>query len=149
MVIEFARKGAGRKYPTHELKKITAAILRALKRSQAELSVALVGDKEMRPLNARFRKKNKTTDVLSFQADQSTVAKPVLLGDVVISVEQARRQAKERNNPLKKELAILLIHGILHLLGYDHERSPRQAKIMTDLELELLNRLCERRLIKL
>jgi probable rRNA maturation factor len=148
MTIEFARKGAGRNYPTSELKKITAAILKALERSQAELSIALVGDKEMRPLNAKYRKKNKTTDVLSFSADSLATAKRVLLGDVIISVEQARRQAKERNHSLKREMVILLIHGILHLLGYDHERSPRQAKIMAGLEAKLLNHLCERGLIK-
>lgn len=147
-MVEFARKGAGRNYPTGELKKITASILKALERSQAELSIALVGDKEMRPLNAKYRKKNKTTDVLSFPADNPATAKRVLLGDVIISVEQARRQAKERNHSLKREMVILLIHGILHLLGYDHERSPRQAKIMAGLEVKLLNRLCERGLIK-
>jgi probable rRNA maturation factor len=148
MIVEVTRKGAGRNYPTGELKEITAAILKALERSQAELSIALVGDKEMRPLNAKYRKKNKTTDVLSFPADNPATAKRVLLGDVIISVEQARRQAKERNHSLKREMVILLIHGILHLLGYDHERSRRQAKIMADLEVKLLNRLCERGLIK-
>jgi probable rRNA maturation factor len=148
MIVEVTRKGAGRNYPTGELKKITAAILKALERSQAELSIALVGDKEMRPLNAKYRKKNKTTDVLSFPADNPATAKRVLLGDVIISVEQARRQAKERTHSLKREMVILLIHGILHLLGYNHERSPRQAKIMADLEVKLLNRLCERGLIK-
>ena len=148
-MVEFARKGAGRNYPTGELKKITVSILKALERSQAELSIALVGDKEMRPLNAKYRKKNKTTDVLSFPADHPATAKPMLLGDVIISVEQARRQAKEHNHSLKREMVVLLIHGILHLLGYDHERSPQQAKIMADLEVKLLNRLCERGLIKL
>jgi probable rRNA maturation factor len=149
MIVEVTRKGAGRNYPTGELKKITAAILKALERSQAELSIALVGDKEMRPLNAKYRKKNKTTDVLSFSADSLATAKRVLLGDVIISVEQARRQAKERTHSLKREMVILLIHGILHLLGYDHERSRRQAKIMADLEVKLFNLLCERGLIKL
>lgn len=149
MIVEFARKGAGRKYPTGELKKITAAILKALERSHAELSIVLVGDKEMRPLNAKYRKKNKTTDVLSFPADYRTFAGPVLLGDVIISVEEARRQAKERSHSLKTEMVTLLIHGILHLLGYDHERSPQQAKIMANLEVKLINRLCERGLIRL
>ena len=149
MIVEFARKGAGRNYPIGELKKITAVILKALERSQDELSIALVGDKEMRPLNAKYRKKNKTTDVLSFPADHPTFARPVLLGDVIISVEQARRQARERNHSLKSEMVTLLIHGILHLLGYDHERSQQQARIMANLEVKLLNRLCERGLIKL
>ena len=149
MMIEFARKGAGKHYPTGDLKKIAASILKALERSQAELSVALVGDKEMRPLNSRYRKKNKTTDVLSFPADPLMPANAGLLGDVIISVEQARRQARELNTSLKKEIVTLLIHGILHLLGYDHERSQRQAKIMATFEQELFNHLCERGLIKL
>jgi probable rRNA maturation factor len=149
MTIEFARRGAGREYPSANLKKIAASILTAVEQSHAELSVALVGDQEMRPLNAKYRKKNKTTDVLSFPADPSLPSEAGLLGDVIISVEQAKRQAKERNHSLKKEMVTLLVHGILHLLGYDHERSQRQAKIMASLEQKLLGQLCERGLIKL
>jgi probable rRNA maturation factor len=148
MVIEFARRGAGRTYPTADLKKIAVKILAALEQHEAELSIALVGDKEMRPLNASYRKKNKTTDVLSFPAGEKQAAAPVLLGDVIISVEQARRQAGEREKSLKSEMVTLLIHGILHLLGYDHERSPRQAKIMAGLEQKLLRDLCDQGLIK-
>ena len=149
MVIEFARRGAGTGYPTADLKKIAASILTALEQSRAELSLALVGDREMRPLNAKYRKKNKTTDVLSFPADPAMCSEAGLLGDVIISIEQAKRQAKERKTSLKIEMATLLIHGILHLLGYDHERSERQAKIMASLERKLLRHLCERGLIKL
>ena len=149
MTIEFARQGAGREYPTADLKKIAAAIMTGLDKGEAEVSVALVGDQEMRPLNAKYRKKNRTTDVLSFPADPSMPLRSALLGDVIISVEQARRQAKERKIPLKIEMVTLLIHGILHLLGYDHESSRRQAKIMADLEQKLLSHLCERGLIKL
>ena len=149
MTIEFARRGAGREYPTADLKKIAAAILRAVEKSKVELSVALVGDREMRPLNAKYRKKNKTTDVLSFPADPALPAQAGLLGDVIISVEQARRQARDRKTSLEIEMVTLLIHGILHLLGYDHERSQREAKIMATLEQKLLSHLCERDLIKL
>lgn len=149
ITIEFARRGAGREYPTADLKKIATAILTDLEQGEAEVSVALVGDHEMRPLNARYRKKNKTTDVLSFPADPSMPSKAALLGDVIISVEQARRQAKERKISLKIEMVTLLIHGILHLLGYDHERSQRQAKVMASLEQKLLRQLCERGLITL
>jgi len=149
MTIEFARRGAGRAYPTTDLKKIAAAILTAVEKSKAELSVALVGDREMRPLNAKYRKKNKTTDVLSFPADPALPAQAGLLGDVIISVEQAKRQARDRKTSLEIEMVTLLIHGILHLLGYDHERSQRQAKIMATLEQKLLSHLCERGLIKL
>ncbi len=149
MVIEFARRGAGKHYPIDALKKIAASILKALEQSQAELSVALVGDQEMRPLNAKYRKKNKTTDVLSFPADRALPGKAGLLGDVIISIEQAKRQARDRKTSLEIEMVMLLIHGILHLLGYDHERSQRQAKIMATLEQKLLSHLCDRGLIKL
>ena len=149
MVIEFARRGAGREFPTANLKKIAAAILTALEQRESELSVALVGDREMRPLNAKYRKENKTTDVLSFPADPALPAQAGLLGDVIISVEQAKRQARDRKTSLEIEMVTLLIHGILHLLGYDHERSQRQAKIMATLEQKILSHLCERGLIKL
>jgi probable rRNA maturation factor len=149
MVIEFARRGAGREFPTANLKKIAAAILTALEQRESELSVALVGDREMRPLNAKYRKENKTTDVLSFPADPALPAQAGLLGDVIISVEQAKRQARDRKTSLEIEMVTLLIHGVLHLLGYDHERSQRQAKIMATLEQKILSHLCERGLIKL
>ena len=148
MIVEITRRGAGRSYPTADLRKIAGTILAKLDQSSAELSIALVGDAEMRPLNAKYRRKNKTTDVLSFAVEDQPRAAARLLGDVIISVEQARRQAKERTHSLRREMVTLLIHGILHLLGYDHERSARQAKIMFGLERELAAYLCERGLLK-
>jgi len=148
MAVEFARRGAGRKYPTAVLRKIARELLALLNQQRAELSVALVGDKEIRRLNAKYRKKNRTTDVLSFFVADPPHAKPIILGDVIISVEQARRQARARKKTLKSEMVTLLIHGILHLLGYDHERSERQAKIMFALERKLHAHLCERDLLK-
>ena len=147
MAVEITRLGAGTKYPTAALRKIAEALLRALKQGRAELSIALVGDREMRPLNSKYRKKKTTTDVLSFFVEDQPMFGAKILGDVVISVEQARRQAKERGKTLKSEMAALLIHGILHLLGYDHEKSPRQAKIMFACERKLYARLCDRGLL--
>ena len=147
MAVEITRLGAGAKYPTAALRKIAETLLRALKQSRAELSIALVGDREMRPLNAKYRKKNQTTDVLSFFVEDQPVSGGKILGDVVISVEQARCQAKERGKTLKSEMATLLIHGILHLLGYDHEKSPRQARIMFAYERKLYAYLCDRGLL--
>jgi probable rRNA maturation factor len=148
MIVEIVRRGAGRKYPASELKLIVVKLLAALKKNKSELSIALVGDKEMRPLNAKYRRNNKTTDVLAFPSDEKHPAGSVLLGDVVISVEQARRQAKERKKTVKSEMVTLLIHGILHLLGYDHERSERQAKVMRSLEQKLYGFLCDEGLLK-
>jgi rRNA maturation RNase YbeY len=148
MVVEITRLGAGTQYPTAALLKIAESLLLALKQGRAELSVALVGDREMRPLNAKYRKKRKTTDVLSFFVEEQPLSGAKILGDVVISVEQARRQARERGKTLKSEMVTLLIHGILHLLGYDHEKSPRQAKIMFACERKLYAHLCDRGLLK-
>ena len=97
-----------------------------------ELSVALVGDDEMQRLNATYRHKDRTTDVLAFSQREGEHADPAapVLGDVVISIPVAARQASERGTELERELAELLVHGILHLLGYDHERSPADARRM-------------------
>ena len=89
-----------------------------------EASIALVDDEVMTGLNRKFRKKNKTTDVLTFRADDSytePASKGRPLGDIVISVDQARRQALEEKHSLATELRYLILHGILHALGYDHE----------------------------
>ena len=149
MAVEITRLGAGTKYPTAALRRIAETLLRALKQNQAELSIALVGDREMRPLNAKYRKKKQTTDVLSFFVEDQPMSGAKILGDVVISVEQARRQAKAQGKSLKSEIGTLLIHGILHLLGYDHEKSPRQAQIMFAYERKLYAHLCDRGLLKL
>jgi len=107
-------------------------LLRALA-VDAELSVALVSDVEMRDLNFHYRHKDQTTDVLSFGLEGAPAAPagvPAQLGDVVISVDTAARQAKARGVSVADELRLLLTHGVLHLLGYDHERSPAEARRM-------------------
>jgi len=100
-------------------------LLRGLGLRDAELSIVLVSDGEMQRLNRRWRRKDRPTDVLSFPLDAGG-----LLGDVVISVDTARRQAAEQGTTLGREADRLLIHGLLHLLGYDHERSPAEARRM-------------------
>jgi len=89
-----------------------------------EVSIAIVDDDAMRNLNRKFRKKNKTTDVLTFPADDSDAdpnAPGRPLGDIVISIDQARRQATDQKHSLATETRYLILHGILHALGYDHE----------------------------
>lgn len=90
-------------------------------RLQGDVSVLLTGDREIRLLNRKFRRKDKPTDVLSFPADANGLANGIA-GDLAISVETAARQAKEAGHALFVELQILLLHGVLHLAGYDHER---------------------------
>ena len=149
MVVEITRRGAARSYPTAALRKVAVELLGQLDQKQAELSIALVGDTEMQPLNGKYRGKKKTTDVLSFGVEEQPATGAKLLGDVIISVEQACRQARERNHSLRSEMVTLLIHGMLHLLGYDHEGSARRAKIMFGLERKLASHLCERGLLRL
>jgi probable rRNA maturation factor len=98
----------------------------------------LVSDSVMRRLNRDWRGRDRPTDVLSFaQREGAGGAPDGLLGDVVISVDTARRQAAERAETLASELDRLLIHGVLHLLGYDHERSPAEARRMQRRERQL------------
>jgi rRNA maturation RNase YbeY len=102
-----------------------------------------VGNREIRKLNARFRKKDYPTDVLSFPAGNGKPTGVRLLGDVVISVDKAKQQARERRRTLDEEIVMLLIHGIVHLLGYDHERSAKDARAMIRLERKIYRVLCE------
>jgi probable rRNA maturation factor len=96
----------------------------------------------MRRLNRDWRGKDRPTDVLSFAQREGAGGAPRgLLGDVVISVDTARRQAAERAAPLAHELDRLLIHGVLHLLGYDHEHSAAEARRMQRRERQLARRL--------
>ena len=106
-------------------------LLRALDLRHGELSLLLVSDGEMRRLNRRWRGRDRPTDVLAFaQAEGPGGAPDGMLGDVVISVDTARRQAAERGETLGREAERLLVHGVLHPLGYDHERSTAEARRM-------------------
>jgi len=107
------------------------AMLRALGIDDAELSILLCDDVTIRDLNKRYRRKNKATDVLAFPMREgpSPASTPGLLGDVVISVPVAVRQAAEHDRPIIQEVTFLLAHGLLHLLGYDHG-NRREAQEM-------------------
>ncbi|MBW2683392.1 MAG: pyridoxine 5'-phosphate synthase [Deltaproteobacteria bacterium] len=110
------------------------------------VSILLVDDKKICQLNNQYRQKNQPTNVLSFPfaegADRSLLSLPVReLGDIVISVDTAFRESIEYRQNFHDRIAWLLIHGLLHLLGYDHEKSTEQAQKMSDKENELLNKL--------
>jgi probable rRNA maturation factor len=112
-------------------------MLRASKLPKAELSILLCDDGTIHELNRDFRKKDKPTDVLAFAMREGEHADPTsnVLGDVVVSIDTARRQAAERGRSVKSEVTFLLAHGLLHLLGYDHR---------TDAEEREMNALTER-----
>jgi len=92
------------------LEKVAKQTFKILKIKLPEVSLAIVGNAKIKEINKKYRKKNKVTDVLSFD-----------YGEIFICLPQAKKQAKQLNHPFKKELAILLIHGILHLAGYKDE----------------------------
>jgi rRNA maturation RNase YbeY len=100
----------------------------------------------MQQLNRQYRGKDRPTDVLAFalREGESGPAHTSVLGDVVISLETAARQARSRRRPLAAEVRVLLVHGILHVLGYDHERGPAEARRMRALEHRLLRLLARR-----
>lgn len=105
----------------------TRALTRFLAEAQAavhlrgRVTVLLTTDATLRDLNRRFRGKNKPTDVLSFPATAPASGRKKIAGDLAISVETARRQAAEQGHSLATELKVLILHGLLHLTGYDHE----------------------------
>ena len=148
MPVEIVRRGAGKQFPSRRLKKVALTVLGLVEQENVELSLALVGNAEMQKLNAKYRRMNHPTDVLSFPMEEKLLQETRLLGDVIISVEQAAEQARERRRTLDEEMTTLLIHGIVHLLGYDHERSAKDARIMGRLEKKILGQLCERGLLK-
>lgn len=148
MPVEIVRRPRTKKYSTRKLRKIADAVLALVNEQKAELSLALIGDDEMRKLNAEYRHKDYPTDVLSFPIESNVTLPARLLGDVVISVDKAASQAKEHGRTLDQEMATLLVHGIVHLLGYDHERSQKDARVMKRLENKIYRRLCEQGLIK-
>lgn len=125
-----------------------ARVLEAMGETDSELVVSLVGDDEMHALNRDYRGKDRPTDVLAFamREGEPTPEGENVLGDVVLSLDTAARQAAERAVSLADEVRTLLIHGILHLLGYDHEISANESRRMKAKERWLRKRLDEDRI---
>lgn len=121
-----AVRSEGVRGPSRALRADGVALLRFLGRPAAELSVLLCSDPFIAALNLQYRGKEGPTDVLSFAMDES------VLGDVVISLDTARRQAEALGHPLDVELRVLLVHGLLHLLGHDHETPGDDVRMATE-----------------
>jgi probable rRNA maturation factor len=116
--------------PARLIARLGNAMLAALELPKAELSVLLTDDAEIHELNRQHRQKDKPTDVLAFAMDE-TVADPAgILGDVVISLDTAERQARSRRRPLVEEVRFLLAHGVLHLVGYDHAEPAEKREMV-------------------
>ena len=111
--------------------------LTALGRADREVHVTVVDDRRIRGLNARYLRKRAPTDVLAFNLEGPASSR--LMGEVVISAETAARQARRLGVPLALELDLLLVHGLLHLVGYD-DRDRLEARLMHERERDLLSR---------
>ena len=137
---------------TGQLQEQALEILTALNcDTHCELSIALVDDQQMHRLNLEYRGLDQSTDVLSFALQEAEdpglnhhnseqKGHPIILGDVILSTETTQRQACEHHNSFDRELYFLLIHGILHLLGYNHD-TDKETRVMHTLEQTLLKKL--------
>lgn len=134
-----------RKYPvdTEKISQWTTRILMLQNKKQGELSIVFVNNRLIRMYNRDYRKMDRATDVLSFPMLEGIGGDlhPDFLGDVMISLEKTQTDALLYERDSSEHLLILLIHGILHLLGYDHERSQAEEKRMTRRERYILKRL--------
>ncbi len=113
-------------------RKVSWALKKSIKK-KSKVTVVIVDEKVMCDMNSRYRMKDYTTDVLSFEADEDKY-----LGDVFICLNKVYEQSKKYNHSVEREYAFLLVHGILHLLGFDHETSE-QEKEMLAIQERILN----------
>jgi len=133
------------------LEKIAEIVLKSEGKGESDLSIALIGPGKMRGLNKRYLGKNRVTDVLAFGQNQKSKTKnqkfPIIpkggldVGEIVICLREVKKNAKKFKSSFKKELTRVLIHGILHLVGYDHEKNEKEAKEMEEKEKTYLNQL--------
>jgi probable rRNA maturation factor len=135
-MLEIIAEVTHKKLALEELQMHGDTMMKRLRVQSQDVTIMLVDDAAIKKLNRQYRKKNKPTDVLSFSMKEGefTQFAPTMLGDIVISVQTAEKQAKEKKHTLQKEVTFLAAHGLLHLLGYDHE---------TDKEEEAMNKKTE------
>lgn len=125
-------------YASRVVRRTARDALAKLDLRASELSVLLTTDEGIRDLNREFRGKDRPTDVLSFPAGDPLPGEPPSLGDLAISLDTARRVAEQEGRTLAAELSRYVVHGLLHLLGYDHEASEEEARRMAEKEEALL-----------
>jgi probable rRNA maturation factor len=119
------------------LKRIAKIVLEGEKEERKEISIILIGRKRIKSLNKRYRDKDKETDVLSFKWDKNFPSTPedkLYLGEIAICQAIVKKNAVKNNSKFKEELAGVLTHGILHLIGYEHEKGGKAADLMQDKE---------------
>ena len=124
----------------HKLNKIVSTILDQEKMSDCVINLRLLNDKEMKKLNKQFRQKDKTTNVLSFPNDDISVKQTKNIGDIAISVEYVKAEAKKEGKTFDDHIIHMLAHGVYHILGYDHENNEN-AVIMENKEIQTLKKI--------
>ena len=124
----------------NKLNKIVSTILGQEKMPDCVINLRLLNDKEMRKLNMQFRQKDKTTNVLSFPNDDISVTQTKNIGDIAISVEYVKAEAKKEGKTFDDHIVHMLAHGVYHILGYDHENNEN-AMIMENKEIQTLKKI--------
>ena len=124
----------------NKLTKIVSTILEQEKMSDCVINLRLLNDKEMKKLNMQFRQKDKTTNVLSFPNDDISVKQTKNIGDIAISVEYVKAEAKKEGKTFDDHIIHMLAHGVYHILGYDHE-NDENAVIMENKEIHTLKKI--------
>lgn len=125
-----------------EVIQVAEKLLILAKKKEYELSILLTDDPAIQEINAAWRKKDKATNVLSFPMEDDDAILP-MLGDIIISIDTAKREALHKKHPLPHYLNRLLVHGFVHLLGYDHEESDKAYAEMHAVEQDYLHKLGE------
>ena len=124
----------------NKLNMIVSTILDQEKMPDCVINLRLLNDKEMRKLNMQFRQKDKTTNVLSFPNDDISVTQTKNIGDIAISVEYVKAEAKKEGKTFDDHIIHMLAHGVYHILGYDHENNEN-AMIMENKEIQTLKKI--------
>ena len=124
----------------NKLNKVVSSILDQEKMSDCVINLRLLNDKEMKKLNMQFRQKDKTTNVLSFPNDDISVKQTKNIGDIAISVEYVKAEAKKEGKTFDDHIIHMLAHGVYHILGYDHE-NYENAVIMENKEIQTLKKI--------
>ena len=124
----------------NKLNKVVSSILDQEKMSDCVINLRLLNDKEMKKLNMQFRQKDKTTNVLSFPNDDISVKQTKNIGDIAISVEYVKAEAKKEGKTFDDHIIHMLAHGVYHILGYDHENNEN-AVVMENKEIQTLKKI--------
>jgi probable rRNA maturation factor len=124
--------------PERKIKEIIKFVLREMEKDNSELSLVLCNNDYIHFYNKEYRNKDYPTDVLSF-VDGERMGKITYLGDIIISIDKVKSQSEEYGVSFEEEFSRLLVHGILHLLGYDHETSEEDEKVMMSIQDKLVD----------